>query len=181
MKKPRSGWRSFSRLFALLLAFCFMGNGPQWSVSSAEAAKKKRRRTRIKFRRGGYLFLAQKAFPTSAEDIRGFIKLGKKHRKRSFRWSKNSDLTLKILLILKRAYRTPEINYVLFEKGKKVHVSSQTEALPKGKVQLHASTLNLNASTLKKGKKYELRVTVVRKRRRTYYVTVLARTFFRIR
>lgn len=182
MKNSRFGGWALSRIVVFLLAFTFLGGGSFSSLPVANAAKrKKKRRTKIKFRKGGYLFLATDSFPTSAEDIKGFIKLGKKHRKKSFRWEKGSDLALKILLVLKRRYKTSEINYVLYEKGKKEHSSFQVENVTKRAVQLHMSNLVLNGSSLKRGKKYELRVTSVRKRGRTFYVTVLARTFFRLR
>ena len=182
MKKPQTGWWSLSRIFVLALAFCFVGIAPQGYISTVEAAKKKKkRRTKIKFRKGGHLFVATDAFPTSAEDLKGFIKIGKKHNKNRFRVDKGSDLTLQILIVLKRQYKTSGINYVLYQKGKKEHVSFQAENVPKGKVQLHISRLVLNGSVLKTGKKYELRVTTVRKRGRTFHVTVLARTSFRIR
>lgn len=167
-----------TRLFVLSTIVCVLTLGVGLgSVLTPNQAEAKRRRTKTKYRKGGYLFAASSAFPTSGESIKDFIKAGRKHSRRNRVRMLDGSVSMQVLLVLKRRYRTSEVNFVLYKRGKRNHIGSQTVPVRNRKLQLFVTPLQF--SGVKSGR-YELRATVVRKYGRTFHVTVLARYRFRI-
>ncbi|TNE52142.1 MAG: hypothetical protein EP343_01725 [Deltaproteobacteria bacterium] len=165
------------RVVVSLLTLAF-GLGWMGFFPTQEAEAK--RRTVIKYRKGGFLFAASSRFPTSGDSIGSFIRLGRKHSRRNPVRVSRGTVQMNALLVLKKAYRTGVVNFVLYKRGKHKHLDSQQVRVQNGKLQLFVTPLQFQNKKLKPGR-YELRATVVRRYGRTYRVTVLARHRFRIR
>ncbi len=165
------------RVMVSLLTLAF-GSGLLGLFPTQEAEAK--RRTVVNYRKGGFLFAASSRFPTSGDSIRSFIRLGHKHSRRNPVRASGDSVQMNVLLVLKRAYKTSVVNFVLYKRGKRKHLDSQQVRVQNRKLQLFVTPLQFQNKNLKPGR-YELRATVVRRYGRTYRVTVLARHRFRIR
>lgn len=171
--------RNLSCAMVCLLVLGGFGATSVWNANRAEANKRK---TTYSYRKGGFLFAANTSFPTTAEDVNGFLKLGKKHSQENpVSFSEGTELALNILLVMKVPYRTAGVNLVLLEKGKTNHLDSQFLSIQKKTLDIFVSPLSFSSSAIKKGRTYELQATTVREMgKNRFHITVLARTLFRL-
>ncbi len=150
-------------------------------VSPSSARAKKKEKVVQTYLKGGKLFISSRAFPTEFEDLNDLIKKGRRHHRRTLRWSRGTDLEFYFLLVLPKTIRTHNFYLVLYYKGKSDYLDAQEVAVRGGKLQFLTSTVTFSGSYLKKGRWYQLRAVVVSKRGKVRYEKILAKVNFKIK